>query len=137
MAGPTIVARHDLDPREVEERLYQFNQRATGYYDGQDLAFVAEAAGELIAAAVGYTWGGICEIRQLWVHEDHRRVGLGSALLRAAIAEARTRGCELMFIATHSFQAPGFYARHGFETIAVIPDRPLGHAEHVLRLRLT
>ena len=43
---------------------------------------------------------------------------------------------ELMFLSTHSFQAQGFYEKLGFETIATVPDKPLGHAEHWMRLRL-
>jgi len=137
MSAPVVVARHDLDAEEVGDRLYEFNKAATGYYDGEDLGFVVENGPVLIGGAAGYTWGGICEIRYLWVHADHRRSGLGSALLQAAITEARERGCSLMFLSTHSFQAPEFYIRHGFEIIATIPDKPLGHSEHWMRLKLT
>jgi ribosomal protein S18 acetylase RimI-like enzyme len=54
-----------------------------------------------------------------------------------AIEEARTRGCRLMFLSTYDFQAPDFYARLGFERIATIPDKPLGHVEHIMRRTLT
>jgi len=42
-----------------------------------------------------------------------------------------------LFLATYDFQAPDFYARLGFECIATIPDKPLGHVEHIMRLKLT
>src|SRR5262249_40367955 len=93
-------------------------------------------AGELIAGCSGYTWAGIAEVKLMWVHPDHRGRGLGLAVMQAAIGEARARGCSLMFLSTHSFQAPAFYEKLGFETIATIPDKPLGHAEHWMRLRL-
>jgi hypothetical protein len=54
-----------------------------------------------------------------------------------AIEEARARGCRLMFLSTYDFQAPDFYARLGFECIATISDKPLGHVEHIMRLKLT
>ena len=128
-----VIARHDLDADLLQARLHAFNVQATGYDDGQDLAFVVEDGGEMIAGVAGYTWGGISEIHELWVHEAHRGAGLGSALMRSAIDEATARGCRLMFLSSHSFQAPAFYARLGFETVAVIEDKPLGFADHILR----
>jgi N-acetylglutamate synthase-like GNAT family acetyltransferase len=132
-----VVARHDLDSAAIEQRLYEFNMDATGYRDGRDLGFVVEEAGDVVAAAAGYTWGGICEVKTLWVHPERRKAGLGSALMGQAIEEARTRGCRLMFLSTYDFQAPDFYARLGFERIATIPDKPLGHVEHIMRRTLT
>ena len=136
-AAPHVVARHDLETAAIEARLHEFNVEATSYDDALDLAFVVEEAGEVVAAAAGYTWGGVCEVRTLWVHPDHRRSGMGSALMARAIDEARERGCRLMFLTTYDFQAPGFYARLGFETIATIADKPLGHTEHIMRRSLT
>jgi N-acetylglutamate synthase-like GNAT family acetyltransferase len=135
--GPHVVARHDVDRAAIEGRLYEFNVQATGYDDGRDLGFVVEDAGEVVAAVAGYTWGGICEVRTLWVHPDRRRDGLGSALMTRAVDEARTRGCRLMFLSTYDFQAPAFYVRLGFETVATIHDKPLGHTEHIMRRTLT
>lgn len=134
--GPTITQHESFDGTALEDRLYQFNRQATGYHDGRDLAFTCDEAGEMVAGAAGYTWGGIAELRHVWVREDRRNGGLGSALMRAAIAEARARGCRYLFLSTHSFQAQGFYEGLGFETLATIPDKPLGHAEHWMRLTL-
>ena len=131
-----VIARHDLDENALEQRLYEFNSRAIGRDDGRSLGFVVEAGGETVAGAAGYTWAGIGEVAQLWVREDQRGLGLGSALMAAAIAECRARDCRFVFVASHSFQAPAFYERLGFDTIAIIPDKPLGYAEHILRLAL-
>ena len=136
MGGPQITARDGL-AAELEERLYAFNRVASGHHDGQELEFAVEEDGETLAGLAGYTWGGMAQVNQLWVREDHRHTGLGSALMRRAIEEAKARGCQLMFLTTHSFQAPGFYARLGFEELAVIRDKPPGHAEHILRLTLS
>ena len=135
-----VVARHILSPAEqqaISGGLDAYNAEATGYHDGEELGFVAEEDGELLGGAYGYTWGGICEVRWLWVKEGHRHRGLGSALIRAAIAEARARGCAHVLLTTYDFQAPDFYARHGFAKLAEIPDKPLGHTEFVMRLTLT
>ena len=136
MSGPVIQARDGL-AGPLEERLYEFNRVASGHTDGEELGFVVEEDGEVVAGLSGYTWGGMADVKQLWVREDRRHAGLGSALMRRAIEEAKARGCRLMFLATHSFQAPAFYARLGFEELAVIADKPPGHAEHILRLKLS
>jgi hypothetical protein len=37
---------------------------------------------------------------------------------------------------TFSFQAPAFYAKYGFEVLAVVDDHPRGHRNLLLRKRL-
>jgi hypothetical protein len=37
---------------------------------------------------------------------------------------------------TFTFQAPAFYAKHGFEVIAVVDDHPRGHKNLLMRKRL-
>src|SRR6476619_1126102 len=102
----------DEDPAfdaRLAEELNRFNYAAVGAYDGRGLDFAVEEDGELVAGLSGYTWAGIAEVKTLWVREDRRGSGLGRDLMAAAIAEARARRCELMFLSTHSFQAQGFY----------------------------
>lgn len=114
---------------ELARRIYEFNAESTGYHDGE--TFSAEHRGEhdrLLAGISGYTWGGCGYVSYLWVARELRGQGMGSALLAAAERHARTKGCRLIFLATHTFQAPRFYARHGYLPIARIPDHPVGHA---------
>jgi GNAT superfamily N-acetyltransferase len=121
-------AARDLE--RLEHEINAFNFRATGCTDGRALAaFVRDATGALRAGLSGHTWGGCCEIRFLWVSEGERRGGLGSALLAAAEREARARGCERVVLSTHSFQAPGFYARHGYAECGRADGYPRGHAQ--------
>lgn len=134
-----IKARHDLSPDDIdglEDRLYEVNASRTGHADAAGLGFVAEGKGELEGAVAGYTWGGICELRQVWVREDRRGQGLGAQLMKAAIREAQSRGCVYLFLATHDFQAPDFYAKLGFQCVAEVHDKPLGHTEFIMRLSL-
>jgi GNAT superfamily N-acetyltransferase len=105
--------------------------------DGEWLAiFVRDEGGRIVAGLCGNTWGGGCEIRQFWVEESRRRRGLGTRLLEAAEREARRRGCRQILLTTFSFQAPAFYAKRGFETLAAVPDFPRGHQRLLLRKRL-
>lgn len=138
-AEPSIRARHQLPAAEIEaleDELYAFNAARTGRSDGQGLAFVAELAGGRIGAVAGYSWAGMAELRQVWVREDWRGRGLGRALMAEAVAEARRRGCRVVFLTTFGFQAPGFYRKLGFEPAAEIRDKPPGHSEFVMRLDL-
>lgn len=125
------------DVQYLEDRLYEFNSAVTGLGDGQWLTIVVrDDDHRLVAGICGNTWGGCAEIRQFWVHEALRGRGLGTRLLQAAEDEARRRGCRQIFLMTFSFQAPAFYARRGFEVIAVVDDHPRGYRNMLLRKRL-
>ena len=75
-------------------------------------------------------------MRFLWLRDELRGQGHGRALLEAAETEATRRGCGGVFLDSYSFQAPGFYARLGYETFAVLEDFPRAHRRHFLRKAL-
>ncbi len=93
--------------------------------------------GTLIGGVTGWTWGGCGSIQSLWLSPEHRGRGLGSRLLTAAESEIRRRGCDRVVLATMSFQAPGFYLRHGYEQVGLTPGMPHGSAKHHFHKRLT
>jgi ribosomal protein S18 acetylase RimI-like enzyme len=134
MKAKVIPCRDEAECQELgvflADRIYEFNAKVTGYFDGMLLAgCVRNDTGDVIAGFNGHTWGGCCELSNVWVHEQYRGQGLGTLLLRSAEAEAVARGCARIVLATHSFQAPGFYERMGFERKYAIEDRPKGHAD--------
>lgn len=125
------------DIQFLEDRIYEYNVEKTGITDGRLMAiFLRDEQDNIIAGLYGWTWGGCCEIRTFWIHEQWRRVGLGTYLLAAAEAEARARGATQIVLSTHSFQAPDFYQRFGFEQVGYFEDYPAGHRSIFLRKKL-
>jgi N-acetylglutamate synthase-like GNAT family acetyltransferase len=120
----------------LEDRIYEFNSSATDIGDGETLAFFVHERDRIVAGICGNTWGGTCELRQLWVDGPQRHRGLGTKLLQAAEREARRRGCTQIVLMTFSFQAPAFYERRGFEVLTTIDDHPRGYRNLLMRKRL-
>jgi N-acetylglutamate synthase-like GNAT family acetyltransferase len=134
----TILDEPDAqDVQFLEDRIYEFNVEQTGITDGQLMAiFLRNGAGDIIAGLYGWTWGQCCEIKTLWIHKQWRKIGLGTYLLAAAEAEARARGAKQIVLTTHSFQAPDFYKRFGFEQVGAIEDYPIGYQHIFMRKKL-
>src|SRR5436190_329787 len=79
----------------LEDQINRLNVEETDITDvGLLASFVRDAAGEIVAGIFGWTWGGCCEIRYLWVREDMREQGYGTRLLQAAEQEAAARDCS-------------------------------------------
>ena len=84
-----VEAKNDLSANAVaavEHRLYEHNREATGARDGRDLGFVVrDETGDVVGAALGYSWAGIAELRQLWIAKGYRRrctYAIGALALR-------------------------------------------------------
>jgi ribosomal protein S18 acetylase RimI-like enzyme len=116
------------DLQFLEDQVNEFNFATTGIRDARLLVFLLRDSGGRISAGLsGHTWGGVAEIRFLWVDESRRHGGVGSRLLQAAEQEARARRCKKIVLSTHSFQAPDFYRRHGYVVAGEYRDYPVGH----------
>lgn len=127
----------DEDAQALRDRINAFNMAAVTGLEGKDLGiFLRGEDGELRAGLYGWTWGGMMEVNMLWVHETERGRGLGSRLLAMAEAEGRARGAHSVVLDTHTFQAPDFYRRHGYEEYARIEGYPAGHDKLFFRKRL-
>jgi GNAT superfamily N-acetyltransferase len=111
-------ARPDLDQR-LSDELDKVNAAATeGVAPSRELTVqVLDGSGDLAAGMSGWTWGVAAGIGLTWVREEARGDGLGGRLLDEFEAEARSRGCTHVFVTSFTFQAPGFYERHGYREI--------------------
>ncbi|GAA5187863.1 hypothetical protein GCM10023322_37150 [Rugosimonospora acidiphila] len=130
-AGTVDVVDGDSELKaRLEKELTAFNVRMTGADDEASLSVrVTDQAGALVGGLAGWTWGGCGGIGLLWVREQSRREGWGSRLLRAAEQEARRRGCTRMVVSSMTFQAPGFYRRHGYVETGRTEGLPGGHSD--------
>ena len=120
-AGYAVVvagALPDLDQR-LSDEVDRVNAAATtGVAPARELTVrILDADGELAAGVSGWTWGVAAGIGMTWVREASRGDGLGSKLLAEFEAEARSRGATHVFVTSFTFQAPGFYERHGYREI--------------------
>lgn len=114
----------------LEDRIYEFNAAATGFFDAEEYAAaIRDLDGRIIAAVSGFTWGRCCQIDKLWVDPSARRQGLGSRLVRAVEELAHARGCKQVMLSSHTFQAPDFYRLLGYAEQAQIAGYPAGHSD--------
>ncbi|NGM12350.1 GNAT family N-acetyltransferase [Verrucosispora sp. WMMA2044] len=126
-----VLGKDEELAARLDAELTSFNQRATGATDEAALSVrVTDAAGELMAGLTGWSWGGCAGINMVWVRADRRGEGWGGRLLAAAEQEARRRGCTEVSVASFSFQAPGFYRRHGYLDTGRREGIPGGHVDH-------
>jgi len=118
----------------VDTGLDEHNYAVAPLADVKPLAaFAQDRSGRLVGGAVGRTWGRCCELLQLWVTPEQRAAGVGSRLLAAFEAHASTRGCDIFYLTTLSFQAPEFYRRHGYDVLARIDGYPEGIVKFLMQ----
>jgi GNAT superfamily N-acetyltransferase len=123
---PSITVTDQIDPdleAVIGAGLDEFNEQQAGYRDRRSLAVVVRdpVTGEAVGGATGRTSLGMLFLDLFYLPEHLRGSGIGSQILRAFEDEGRRRGCRSAVLYTISFQAPGFYARHGWRAFGEIP----------------
>lgn len=81
--------------------------------------YVARApdGGFLGCVALHLLWSDLAEVKSLAVHEDRQLKGVGAALVRACLEEARRLGLPQVFALTYK---PGFFEKLGFHVANVM-----------------
>jgi GNAT superfamily N-acetyltransferase len=84
------------------------------------------------------TSGPTAELRQLYVLTPWHGAGVAAVLMNWALAEARRRGAEQMFLSVFvdNHRARRFYARYGFEQVGTYDFMVGTHADLDLVMRL-
>jgi GNAT superfamily N-acetyltransferase len=126
------------DARVLSERIVEFNSSLVPFTQSQPFVPIAygfkDGRGDMLGGieATVYCWNVLC-VDVLWVSENHRGKGVGSALLRTVEDEARQMGCSLAHLDTFDFQAKSFYLKHGYEIFGELDNCPPGHKRIYLK----
>ena len=139
MSYKMTLEEHPL-PEEIArvgDGLAAFNRRMAGDEGYRPLAiFLRDTEGAVVGGLSGSTYWTWFSIDLLWIEEGLRGQGHGHRLLEEAEREAVRRGCLHANLDTLSFQAPGFYQRHGYTIFGELPDFPIGHSRIFMVKRL-
>jgi GNAT superfamily N-acetyltransferase len=123
--------------RFLSDNVININFARTGVSEWHPVGFfLKNARGEWLGGLTGYVWGGWMHVNFLWVAEKLRGKRHGTRLMDVAEAFAVEHGAFAVTLETLSFQAPGFYAKRGYEVFGRLEDYPPGHAKLYLRKRL-
>jgi GNAT superfamily N-acetyltransferase len=130
LSEATIVVTDAPDSTDVAvigHGLSAYNDEQTGINDRKPLAvLVKDADGKTVGGISGRSSLGLLFLDLVYLPKTLRGGGLGSRLLAAAEEEGRRRGCKAAVLLTISFQAPGFYKKHGWRVFGEIPCDPPG-----------
>jgi len=112
----------------IEDGLGRYNAEQAGYDDARPLAVLVSdpTTGQVVGGLLGRTSLGLLFVDLFFLPPELRGHRLGSDVLARAEAEGRRRGCRASVLYTISFQAPGFYARHGYRAFGTVPCDPPG-----------
>ena len=117
----------------IERGLAAYNVERSRPYDSRPLCVFVRRDGDVVGGATAYTNWGWLYVDCFWLPEAMRTGGWGSRVLAAVEAEARSRGCRRSRLFTYSFQAQGFYEKHGYTVFGVLEDYPPGHRQVWMR----
>lgn len=132
MMTPHRIEISDQPNTEAEHllgsSLAAFNEAITGFNDRQPLTVLIKdpITAQIVGGITGKTTLGMAFLDLFHLPEHLRGSGLGSELLQAFENEARRRGCRHAVLYTLSFQAPGFYEKHGWVKFGEVPCEPAG-----------
>ncbi len=130
---PTVQLTEPPDPAAkaaAGKALYAYNVAATGVEDRRPIGCVATDpdTGEIVGGLWGRTEIGLLFLDMFFLPESVRGSGIGRRLLEKVESEARRRGCRRAVVETSSFQAPGFYLRHGYREFGRVAFAVADHA---------
>jgi GNAT superfamily N-acetyltransferase len=133
MIRPTLTLTDQptaSDESVVSTGLADYNASKTGYRDWRPLAALLRDpnTGETLGGMIGKTSYGLLFIDLVYLPEDLRGQDIGSRLLTMMEQEGIARGCMSGFLFTITYQAPAFYARHGWTEFGSIACEPPGTA---------
>ncbi len=119
---------------KIFNELKSYNDQFEPKVNYEKVAFYVEEDGEFIGGVEGYAAWNIFEISNIIVLK--RKQGIGTKLIQRVESYARQKKLNKLMAFTLDFQAPEFYKKQGFETIAIVPNFAGEHACHYLMKRI-
>jgi len=118
----------NADEAVMATGLADFDAEQVGICDRRRLAVLVRdvVSGQTLGGIAGRTSLGMLFVDLVYLPKALRGKGLGSHLMVLVEQEAARRGCRSGALITTSFQAVGFYARHGWRELARMPCNPPG-----------
>jgi GNAT superfamily N-acetyltransferase/uncharacterized damage-inducible protein DinB len=139
-SGVTVTLEPDPSPADVavvNAGLRAFNVARIGEPAEEPVhVFVRDATGVVAGGLLGHIRWRWLYVAKLWLAEDFRGAGLGTAMLEAAEGHARERGCIGVFLDTFEYQARPFYEKRGYAVFGTLDGYPPGYRQHHLAKRL-
>lgn len=110
------------DVKEIQKLLMHYANRGdmlsrslSELYESLRDFYIFEDGGQIVGvAALHIVWEDLAEIRSVAVAEATGRKGVGTEVVSACIAEAKTLGLKRLFCLTYK---PDFFARFGFQIV--------------------
>ena len=127
--------------QHINKELYQFNLKhfpadLSGRYEKIHL-FLQDENNNVrggILAEVCWNW---LEIHTFMMDEDIRNLGFGSKLLGALEEIALAKHCDFIKVDTLSFQALGFYEKHGYRVFGTLDNVGRDYQHYYLKKDVT
>ncbi len=85
------------------------------YENLRDFFVIRDSGGTVVACvALHISWADLAEVKALAVHENKHKKGMGAALIKACMQEAKSLGIPRVFCLTYK---PGFFQKQGFKLV--------------------
>ena len=121
-----IITDRDITKQELKDIYDDFKkiELQDGVPDVEQVRhnIVAEENGIVIGFASGLTNHKWFYLSDMWVHENYRRQGLGSKLLKMLEDKVKSTGIEHIYTWTSGFINPHFYEKQGYKVFTVFED---------------
>jgi GNAT superfamily N-acetyltransferase len=126
----TIASEEEVRENALWRRIREWNYRQVGKYsEGQNVWLNAkDADGKLLGGFRGEVHFHWLIVWILYVEEEARGKGVGTRLLMEGEAHGLKCGAKRSRLDTFDWQAPSFYARHGYREVLNMPDYFRGHS---------
>jgi GNAT superfamily N-acetyltransferase len=135
-----VVERTDVNTvsKALWEGLLRFNRKEAGPLKYKRTVLgVRDDKGRLLGGLILQSYWRESYVELLWLSARARTAGYGSQLIEEAERRAKRHGSRLIHLNTYSFQAPGFYEKHGYERFGGMAGSPERHSRHFYVKRLS